>query len=222
MSDFHTREQIQVSWSWHSHVKRNICQYYPELVNRVAIVTQYTLQSLRSSGCSGASRRGAAEYWAWDRRVAGRRRGCWWREGGVPRCSGTPTPSHVSSIPPTRVLSCNPFHPCPPLRDPQTRIYITRLSQTGPWPSSLYTGTGRSKKRAIRLRLKFKNSGSDAIITAICHRYLFREIWDLIFTFHFTPRPPFKLRYHLPTNLKWLQILRIGYIKATILSMPLC
>lgn len=113
-------------------------EYYPGLVNRVAIVTQYTLQSLRPSGCSGASRRGAAEYWAWDRRVAGRRRGCWWREGGVPRCSGTPTPAHVSSIPPTRVLSCNPFRSCPPLRDPQTRIYITRLSQTGPWPSSLY------------------------------------------------------------------------------------
>lgn len=64
--------------------------------------------------------------------VAGRRRGCRWREGGVPRCSGMPTPAHVSSIPPVRVLSRNPFRLYPPLRDPRIRIYIARLSQTGP------------------------------------------------------------------------------------------
>lgn len=195
-SNFHTRKQIQLSswlWSWHSHVKRNICRYYPELVNRVAIVTQYTLQSLRPSGCSGASRRRAAEYWAWDRRVAGRRRGCWWREGGVPRCSGTPTPAHVSSIPPTHVLSCNPFRPCPPLRDPQTRIYITRLSQTGPWPSSLYTEIGRSKRRAIRLRW----SSKIPVPMLSLRRFVIVIFWEksetlfLPSAFYLPLRPPF-------------------------------
>lgn len=116
-----------------------------ELVNRV--VTQYTLQSLRpfvwvqpyqpARGwwvLSARSDRG----WPADEGIV--------REGGgVPRCSGTPTPARRLVYPAlARALSCNPFSRVSyPSR---TRIYIARLSQTEAWPSSLYTEVGRSER----------------------------------------------------------------------------
>lgn len=57
---------IQRSISFSDPVLRSLTGYSwcQESVNRVATVTQYTLQSytLRPSGCNGTSRRGAGEY----------------------------------------------------------------------------------------------------------------------------------------------------------------
>lgn len=100
-------------------------------VYRVTIVTQYTLQSLGPSGCSGTSRRGAGEYWAWDRTEGGRHRRRGWLvvavRVGCHAVLARQSPLHSSSIP-SRILSCNPFLLHPPLRGPRTRIYIARLS----------------------------------------------------------------------------------------------
>lgn len=149
---------------------------FEELVDHVAIVTQYTLQSLRPGAAVPAGAGLVSIERGIGRRVAGRRRDCargWW--GATLFWHASPCLVYPALV---RALSYNPFSRAFYLS--RTRIYISRYINNK--LNQSLTVLGRSQRGVPLDSDKVQEFRfNDSIVVTIHHLYLLRKTWEPTF-----------------------------------------